>query len=77
MFRKDKKNLLHLRAREITKGGVKMNDIEKPSNRTEAANTIYEIIKEFYGDCTSVNIFVNCSGMDIELTENPLQLNDL
>lgn len=48
-----------------------MNDIAKPNNRTEAANTIYEIIKEFYGDCTSVNIFVNCSGMDIESTEKP------
>lgn len=48
-----------------------MNDIKKPNNRTEATNVIYELIKEFWGENVSVNIFVNCCGIDITTIEKP------
>lgn len=34
-------------------------------------NEIYELIKEEYGDCVSVNIFVNCEGIKCEVDERP------
>lgn len=48
-----------------------MNDIKKPNNRTEAANTIFKLLKEFWGDCVSVKISANNSGIDFETREKP------
>ena len=48
-----------------------MISIKKPQNRTEATNVIYGIVKEFWGDCVSVNIFVNCCGIDVTTIEKP------
>lgn len=48
-----------------------MISIKKPQNRTEAANTIFKLLKEFFGDCVSVNIFVNCCGIDVTTIEKP------
>lgn len=52
-----------------------MNDIKKPQNRTEATNAIYELVKEFWGDCVSVNIFANSSGIDFETREKPFTID--
>lgn len=43
-----------------------MND-----NRKEILNEIYDLIKEEYGDCVSVKIFVNCEGINCEADERP------
>lgn len=48
-----------------------MISIKKPQNRTEATNVIYGLVKEFWGDCVSVNIFVNCCGIDVTTIEKP------
>lgn len=48
-----------------------MISIKKPQNRTEATNVIYDLVKEFWGDCVSVNIFVNCCGIDVTTIEKP------
>lgn len=48
-----------------------MNDIKKPQNRTEAANTIFKLLKEFWGDCVSVKISASNSGIDFEVREKP------
>lgn len=50
------KKFIYFDVQEITKGDVKMNDIKKPQNRTEATNVIYDLVKEFWGDCVSVKI---------------------
>ncbi len=52
-----------------------MNDIKKPQNRTEATNTIYDLIKEFWGDCISVKICANSSGIDFETREKPFTID--
>lgn len=44
-----------------------MNDIKKPQSRTEATNVIYDLVKEFWGDCLSVKIFTNSTGIDFEI----------
>ena len=48
-----------------------MNDIKKPNNRTEAANTILKLIKEFWGDCVSIKIYASNRGIDFEVLEKP------
>lgn len=48
-----------------------MISIKKPQNRTEATKVIYNLIKEFWGDCVSVNIFANCCGIDVTTIEKP------
>lgn len=48
-----------------------MISIKKPNNRTEAANTIFKLLKEFWGDCVSVKISANNSGIDFETREKP------
>lgn len=48
-----------------------MISIKKPQNRTEAANTIFKLLKEFWGDCVSVKISANNSGIDFETREKP------
>lgn len=52
-----------------------MTTTKKPQNRTEAANTIYKLLKEFWGDCISVKISANSSGIDIEATEKPFTID--
>lgn len=52
-----------------------MISIKKPQNRTEAANTIFKLLKEFWGDCVSVNIFVNCCGIDVTTIEKPFTVD--
>ena len=37
----------------------------------EAQNEIYRIIKEVYGDCTSVNILVNSEEIEVSITDRP------
>ena len=32
-------------------------------------DALHETIKDKYGDCTSVNIFVNCEGLTINTTK--------
>ena len=41
----------------------------------EALNKIYDIVKEAYGNCTAVEIFVNCEGIDARTTERPFTKN--
>lgn len=43
-----------------------MNEIK---SKSEALKTISEIAKEWWGDCVSVNIFVNCCGIDVTTHE--------
>lgn len=52
-----------------------MNDIKKPQNRTEATNVIYDLVKEFWGENVSVNIFVNCCGIDVTTIEKPFTVD--
>lgn len=52
-----------------------MNDIKKPNNRTEAANTIFKLLKEFWGDCVLVKISANNSGIDFETREKPFTVD--
>ena len=52
-----------------------MISIKKPNNRTEAANTIFKLLKEFWGDCVSVNIFANSTGIDFEIRKKPFTID--
>lgn len=52
-----------------------MNDIKKPQNRTEATNVIYDLVKEFWGDCLSVKIFTNSTGIDFEIRKKPFTID--
>lgn len=52
-----------------------MNDIKKPQSRTEATNVIYDLVKEFWGDCVSVKISANSSGIDFETREKPFTID--
>ena len=54
-----------------------MISIKKPQNRTEATNVIYGLVKEFLGDCVSVNIFVNCCGIDVTTIEKPFTVGSV
>lgn len=44
---------------------------EYPQNRTEAANTIFKLLKEFWGDCVSVKISASNREIDFEIREKP------
>lgn len=48
---------------------------EYPQNRTEAANTIFKLLKEFWGDCVSVKISASNSGIDFEVREKPFTVD--
>lgn len=52
-----------------------MISIKKPQNRTEAANTIFKLLKEFWGDCVSVKISASSSGIDFEVLEKPFTVD--
>ena len=52
-----------------------MISIKKPQNRTEATNVIYKLVKEFWGENVSVNIFVNCCGIDVTTIEKPFTID--
>ena len=52
-----------------------MISIKKPQNRTEAANTIFKLLKEFWGDCVSVKIAASSSGIDFETKEKPFTID--
>ena len=52
-----------------------MISIKKPNNRTEAANTIFKLLKEFWGDCVSVKISASSSGIDFETREKPFTID--
>lgn len=52
-----------------------MISIKKPQNRTEAANTIFKLLKEFWGDCVSVKISASRSGIDFEVLEKPFTVD--
>lgn len=69
------KKFIYFDVQEITKGDVKMNDIKKPQNRTEATNVIYDLVKEFWGDCVSVKISASNSGIDFETREKPFTVD--
>lgn len=43
---------------------------EYPQNRMEAIKAIYKLIKEFWGDTTSIDIYSDVGGMGIKTTEN-------
>ena len=45
-----------------------MNEIK---SKSEALKIISEIAKKWWGDCVSVNIFVNCCGIDVTTIEKP------
>lgn len=40
-------------------------------NKKQVLEQIYELVKEFYGDCVSVSIFVNSEGIECDTTEKP------
>lgn len=46
------------------------------NDRKKALNKIYDLIKEHYGDCTSVNVFVNCEGIEVTAVEKPFTINE-
>ncbi len=52
-----------------------MNDINKPNNRTEAANIIIKLLKEFWGDCVSIKIYASNRGIDFEVLEKPFTVD--
>lgn len=52
-----------------------MISIKKPQNRTEATNVIYDLVKEFWGDCLSVKIFTNSTGIDFEIRKKPFTID--
>lgn len=52
-----------------------MISIKKPQSRTEATNVIYDLVKEFWGDCVSVKISANSSGIDFETREKPFTID--
>lgn len=52
-----------------------MINIEKPQNRTEAENTIFKLLEEFWGDCVSVKISASSSGIDFETKEKPFTID--
>ena len=52
-----------------------MISIKKPQNRTEAENTIFKLLKEFWGDCVSVKISASSSGIDFETKETPFTID--
>ncbi len=52
-----------------------MISIKKPQNRTEATNVIYDLVKEFWGDCLSVKIFTNSTGIDVTTIEKPFTID--
>lgn len=52
-----------------------MISIKKPQDRTEATNVIYDLIKEFWGDCVSVKIFANSTGIDFEIRKKPFTID--
>ena len=60
---------------ETTKGDVKMISIKKPNNRTKAANTIFKLLKEFWGDCVSVKISASNREIDFEIREKPFTVD--
>lgn len=41
------------------------------ADKNRALEQIYETIKELYGDCLEVEIFVNCEGIRVAATETP------
>ena len=43
---------------------------EYPQNRMEAIKAIYKLIKEFWGDTTSIEIYTDVRGMSIKTAEN-------
>ena len=43
---------------------------EHPQNRMEAIKAIYKLIKEFWGDTTSIEIYTDVRGMSIKTSEN-------
>ena len=48
---------------------------EYPQNRTEAANTIFKLLKEFWGDCVSVKISASNREIDFEIREKPFTVD--
>lgn len=43
-------------------------------NKKQALEQIYELVKEFYGDCVSVSIFINSEGIECDVTEKPFTI---
>lgn len=39
------------------------------------SDVIYELVKEFWGENVSVNIFVNCCGIDVTTIEKPFTVD--
>ena len=48
---------------------------EYPQNRTEAANTIFKLLKDFWGDCVSVKISASNREIDFEIREKPFTVD--
>lgn len=48
---------------------------EYPQNRTEAANTIFKLLKEFWGDCVSVKFSASNREIDFEIREKPFTVD--
>lgn len=44
-------------------------------NKKQALEQIYKLVKEFYGDCVSVDIFVNTEGIECNATEKPFVID--
>lgn len=46
------------------------------NDRKEALSKIYDLIKEHYGDCISINIFVNREGIEATTVEKPFTISN-
>lgn len=48
-----------------------MTEDKRKTNKKQVLEQIYELVKEFYGDCVSVSIFINSEGIECDVTEKP------
>lgn len=60
---------------EVFEEAIKALEKQIPKNKTEAANEIYKLLKEFWGDCVSVKISASSSGIDFETKEKPFTID--
>lgn len=50
--------------------------VGKENEQKQVLEQIYELVKEFYGDCVSVDIFVNSEGIECNTTEKPFTIEN-